>query len=188
MARGGHSLWPTCHRVISWIQVSGGMSPVTGDLLKTRSGGRSCEQVPAAGPCALFRAGGCRLAALGGLDWGLARPPAVPEAYSRSVGLLALIKVHRPPQTSALLVGGGAECLQPRPCCQAILRAQSAVSTHRPQLLAPLRTPRSRGTPPPPAPRPPEVSLSGSPAGRHTTRALLSWSLACSKLGIFRRQ
>lgn len=144
--------------------------------------------MPAAGPCALFRAGGCRLAALGGLDWGLARPPAVPEAYSRSVGLLALIKVHRPPQTSALLVGGGAECLQPRPCCQAILRAQSAVSTHRPQLLAPLRTPRSRGTPPPPAPRPPEVSLSGSPAGRHTTRALLSWSLACSKLGIFRRQ
>lgn len=65
----------------------------------------------------------------------------------------------------------------------------SAGSMRGPQLQAPLRMPCCRvARPTPPQPRPPEVSLSGSPAGRHTTRALLSRTLACSKLGIFLRQ
>lgn len=182
LARDSHSLWPTCPWGISWIQVSRERSPVTGNFLKTSSGGRSCEQVRAPRPCARFRGGGSLWAGPG------TRKAAcrIRSTLALVGGMLAFIPVHPPPPTSA-------PAAQPR---------EQSASTQRPygghRVQGACTVPSSRHPcgcpaagvprPTPPQPRPPEVSLSGSPAGRHTTRALLSWTLACSKLGIFLRQ
>lgn len=127
-------------------------SPVTGNLLKVSSGGRSCEQAGHPGPVHISG-----VEATCGLLWGTWTGGTCKAAcrilstLTLVGGMLAFIPVHPPPPEERPCCSvGGAERLR----AASLLRAQSTGSMCGPQLQGPLRMPCCWGAPPHPSPTP----------------------------------